>query len=82
MRLYKPLGIDFIWSRLFEGDVRSRTAYAVSMVEQGAVTNALQAARLAQVSSSAVYRELKRRDKRGVCPCCGRLLPVDHKEKS
>jgi len=51
----------------------SKTGIAVLLVEQGLSRH--QAASKAGVDYASVQKAVKRRERRGVCQCCGQLLP-------
>lgn len=56
-----------------EFDGTNRTTLAMRLVELGCT--ATQAANLVGVHRTLVFRELRHREQRGVCKCCGQKLP-------
>ena len=50
----------------------TKTDAALAMVDAGATPYA--AAKAQGVSTSAVYRAMRRREERNLCPCCGQVV--------
>ena len=69
-----PANAVALWERPRRLCPRGKTRQAVALVEAGATPYA--AAKAAGVDPGAVYRQLQRLESRGVCQCCGQLLPV------
>ena len=67
-----PDNVVAIWQR--PPNTRDKTRRAVELVKAGETPHA--AAKAVGVDPAAVYRQLQRQETRGVCPCCGQLLPV------
>jgi hypothetical protein len=59
---------------------RGRTAKALEILESNPSLTPYAAAKAAGVHVSAVYRALVRRTSRGVCSCCGQLLPTANQD--
>ena len=59
----------------------TKTEQALALVAQGKTVR--QAARLVDVSESAVHSALKKQkaQKTGVCPCCGQRMPIGTSEE-
>lgn len=64
------------WVRSEPGVRSSRTALALALIDADPTLTPYAAAKAANVNPSALYREQRRRDARGCCPGCGRLLPA------
>ena len=64
------------WVRAAPVNRTGRTGLALTMLDANPSSSVYAAAKAAQVDPSAVFRALRRREARGVCSCCGQLLPV------
>lgn len=62
------------WRRTPEDQPKTRIARALAMMESERIT-AYAAAKAIGVEVSAVYRAQRLRKEKGVCPCCGQVLP-------
>jgi hypothetical protein len=74
-RLYPRATLHWTRSRSQRKTTKAKTWEAVDLVVSGKVENAHAAAIVVGVDVAAVYRALKERETRGVCPCCGQLNP-------
>lgn len=64
------------WVKTGPANRKGRTGKALDMLQADPDLTPYAAAKAAGVDVAAVYRALYRRKNRGVCSCCGQLLPT------